>query len=236
VKINGKSFGFLLAGLVLLPGCMKVPTYHAKPLKLYKNDSAYSTTKQGIVLQARCLTQVEKNCFFDRQIIPLDGVKAIYFSMVNLSNKPCNIAPDGINVLQISLNDIKKSAKKGDTVPYLAGSLAGGWVIALPVYCILCYFAPPTALLVAAGIALPFEGMFIVQGIRSFIVNSRIDTDLRSKILYKKLIIKPGQKYERVIFVKSSDYRSDFTVTMHENGKSKNAITFDVKLSQKRLL
>jgi len=215
-----------------LPGCMRVPSYHTKPLKLYKNDSAYVATEQGVVLQARRLTQVEKNCFFDRQIVPLNGVKAIYFSIVNLSDKTYTVTPDEINVLQVSLNDIKKTVKEGDTVPYLAGTLASGWITAIPIFCLLSYVVPPMPILVAGGIALPLGGIFFVQSIRSLVVNSRINEDLRSKILYRKLIIKPGQKYERVIFVKASDYKPEFTVIMHEKNKAKNTIIFDVNLDK----
>lgn len=46
----------------------------------------------------------------------------------------------------------------------------------------------------------------------------------------KEVIIKSGDHYEGLVFVKSSDYTSQFSVTMHELHDNKNKIVFNVHL------
>ena len=229
---NAKIVGLVVVGLTLLPGCMGVRNYQPRPLREVKSNVLQSKTSQaGITLRIKQLTSQEKSYCFDGHILPLDGIKAIYLSISNVSGKPYSISPDGINVPQISLRDIKKSVRKTDTFAYFSGAVAAGSIIAIPVALAFWYVAWAPAF-IAAMVALPFEGMFLAKGGRSAVMNHRIDKDLREKILHKKIVIKPGDHCERLIFVKSLDYNPNFTVTIQGKNKSINPVVFDVDLAQ----
>lgn len=231
--MNNKStiIGVMLAGLVLLPGCIGIRNYQPRPLRLFNNDTSYNKTNQGISLCVKRLNHQEKTYFFDGHTVPLDGFKAMYISVSNASHIPYTISPEGINIVQIPLRDIKKSVRKTDTFAYFSGALTTGLIVATPIALAFCYVAWAPAF-IAAAIALPFEVMFLAKGGRSAVMNHRIDKDLREKVLHKKVFIKPGSTYEGLIFVKESDYTSQFTVTFSEKDNRYNNIVFDVNLDK----
>jgi hypothetical protein len=231
MKLNGKIFGLVLAGLVLLPGCIGIRNYQPRPLRVFENNNLYhKITKDGITLRVKQLTSQEKNYCFDGHAVPLDGIKAVYLSISNVSDRSYIITPGGINLLQISLRDIKKSIRKTDTFAYFSGALITGLILVNPIALAMCYIACVPAFIAAA--ILPFEGMFLAKMGRSAVMNHRIDKDLREKILHKKVFIKSGNTYEGLIFVKSEDYNPQFSITVQEKNNRHNTIIFDVDLLQ----
>jgi len=216
VKNNKKFLGLFLAALVLLPGCMRVSSYTRRPLQLFKNYFAYTQTEQGITVRAKQFSCAEKYYFFDGRTALLDDIEIIYLSVHNLSGKRYIISPNGICIPQMLFHDVNVLIKKTNTITFPVGTPG---VVLLP-------------FLGAAVVAIPLGCIFLAQGIKSAVMNHRISKDLKEKTLHKKVIIKSGGQYEWLIFVKSSDYRPNFTVTMHEIGNAKNDITFDVNLGE----
>ena len=119
-------------------------------------------------------------------------------------------------------------------------SSAGRWAIVEGIYVLanspvlLCsYFlytpSIPYALIFGLPIAVNIiASLFIGKTIKSAIMNRRISKDLKEKIFRNNMIIKSGDKYEGLIFVKSSDYTPQFSATVREKDNRKNKIVFDV--------
>jgi hypothetical protein len=68
----------------------------------------------------------------------------------------------------------------------------------------------------------------IGTGIKSAVINRRITKDLKTKTLHDTVVIKSGGHYEGIIFVKATDYKPQFNITMHEKNNAKNSVIFDV--------
>ena len=239
MKNNKKFLGLFLAALVLLPGCMRVSSYTRRPLQLFKNYFAYTQTEQGITVRAKQFSCAEKYYFFDGRTALLDDIEIIYLSVHNLSGKRYIISRNGICIPQMLFHDVNVLIKKTNTITRLSGAAVSGFIAALPFTITSIVTFPvgtPGVVLLpflgAAVVAIPLGCIFLAQGIKSAVMNHRISKDLKEKTLHKKVIIKSGGQYEWLIFVKSSDYRPNFTVTMHEIGNAKNDITFDVNLGE----
>ena len=242
MKKDKGLLGLFLAVMVFLPGCMRVPGYTPRSLQLFKNGFAHTQTEQGVTLRVKQFSCAEKYYFFDGRTTSLDDVEIIYLSVHNLSNKRYIISPDGINIPQLSYHDINKAIRKTSSVSRFSGAAVSSGVVALPFIIVSMELFPPGTpgvvllpFLGAAIVAIPLGVAFLVQGIKSLVMNHRISKDLKEKMLHNKVVIKSGGHYEGLVFVKSSEYRPDFAVRMHKKHKAKEGITFDVDLSQNKL-
>jgi hypothetical protein len=239
-----KKIGLLLAGLVLLPGCVSVPRYKAKPLNTLCNDFTYrEITKNNVVLQSRLLTNRAIQYLFEERAEELLGsVKVIHCSIYNISNQDYVISAKNKNFKHLSANEVAQLLKTSTTARMALTTGIGGVVCILPNELFLApallsffplYLMPASIVVYScvAAVAVVTPFVFFGKAIKSAVMNGRIKKDLQKKMLYKKdEVIKSGEKYEGLIFVKIADYKSVFTVTMYEKNKAKNTITFDVKL------
>lgn len=255
---NYKGFlGLFLAAMVFLPGCMNVPTYKLRSLQSVSDHCTYRGVQKNVVMRAKDLSPAEKTYLFNgRSELIDDELHAIYLSIHNLGNTPYTFSYDDIQVRQVKSGDISRSMKKTSSV----GRLCGSALFAYPSLPIVTVFAVvgvarveivPIMIaccgsLIAGGmiggiVALGIIGSgislaFLAQGIKSIVMNRRMHKDLREKTLHEPVVIKSGEQYEGLIFVKSSDYQSEFTIAMHEKGKAKNTIAFDVNLDKNVIL
>ena len=240
MNMNKVNMGLFLAGLVLLPGCVRVPTYRSKPLHIFKNSCAYASTHKGITVSAKRLNRAEASYIFDDRIKNLSDVEIVYLSVYNINSCDYIISPEEINIPYLSYIDLVKKTKKTSSVGRLSGSVAAKVVsVGSGVAINVLFMAAPMGLIVlplatvaaCVGVASYITSLaFLGGGIKSIVMNRRIHQDLQEKIIDKKIVIESGEKYEGLIFVKSSDYRPDFAVTMHEKDNEARAITFDVNL------
>lgn len=243
MKINGKIIGFVLAGLVMLPGCLRVPTYKAKPLNVLNNNFAYREIKNNIVFQAKCLAHGEIYYLFgERTKELLKSTEIIYCSVHNISNQDYIFSLKNKHFSPLSVPQVTqliKTSSAGRLATGIAGGtgisvvanglFAGGLCLWLGGYAGLVI---PYQLIFGVPIAFTFGSLiFFGKGIKSMIMNSRIKKDLNEKMLQDNVIIKSGDKHDGLIFVKASDYTSHFTMMMHEKNNHKNRIVFDVDLS-----
>jgi hypothetical protein len=241
MKNNKSFFGLFVAALVLLPGCMRVPTYKSRPLQSVSNHCVHRDTEKNVIVQAKLLSREDKKTLFgDRsRLIRDNDIQVIHLSINNLSNVKYLFSPVDIDLSVMSCRDVEKLMKTS-SVSKLAGSTVSGvfsWssgvtaafvigdmsIASIPV---LVVFLAPSV--ICAGIASVLFG----KSIKSMVMNRRISKDLREKTLHKKVIINSGGRYEGLIFVRSIDYKPQFNVAMHEKGNSKNILTFDVDLNQ----
>lgn len=232
----------------MLPGCIRVPTYKKKSLDIFKNNCSYRHGEKGVVASVKQLNEAEKNYLFDGRIPLLNEAEIIYVSIYNLSDSHYILGPEMISLEQMPFCDIKKAIKKTNSVERLFGAgvssvgayAALGVAVSVTKQGIAGVGTAPMLLLCFIGsvgyaisaVVIPLGLTFLAQGIKSIVMNARMHEDLQEKMLQKNVVIKSGEKYEGLIFVKSSDYKPEFTLTVHEKNKAKNSLTFDVDLGK----
>jgi len=242
MKLNGKSVGLLLAGLVLLPGCMRVPSYKPKSLQSI-GGFTYRSIEKGVVLQAKCLTEEEIYSLFDDRAKELtESVEIIHCSIHNLSKQDYIFSPKNKNFAPLSINEVTRLIKTS-SVGRIATGIVGGMGISLsanvlflggvcllvgPMGCVIVpgqlIFGLPIAFTIAS---LPFFG----KAGKSIVMNHRIKKDLKEKMFHKKVVIKSGDTREGLIFVKKSYYQPDFAMTLLEKNNQNNKLIFDIDLA-----
>ena len=235
MKNNRSFFGIFLAGLVLLPGCiLRVPSYRRQPLAIVGDNFLYNETQANLNIRAKELNLSEKYYLFDNRsdLSRRNRVRIVYISVNNLTNVDYVLSPNNISVKQVSSADIntmmKKTSSSGRFVVAGVGGLssagAGGIVAISSVFAI----AGGTAMAIVSA---PLLLCGLAQGIKSVVMNARIEKDIKEKTLHKKVIVYSGEQYEGLLFVKSSDYIPQFAITMYENNHVDNSVTFDVNLN-----
>ncbi len=246
MKINKVSMGLFLAGLVILPGCVRVPTYRSKPLHIFKNNCAYTSTHKGITVSAKRLNRAEASYIFDDRIKNLSDTQIIYLTVYNINSRDYIISPEDINIPYLSYTDLVKKTKKTSSFGRLTGAVGAKAVSFTSAATINMLFTAPAVSVMTGVIVLPLATVaacvgvasyitslaFLGGGIKSIVMNRRIHHDLQAKIIDRNIVVESGEKYEGLIFVKSSDYRSDFTVTLYEKDNLANKITFDANLDR----
>src|SRR5579863_6851716 len=239
MNCNKSFFGLFLAALIILPGCMRVPTYQCKPLKLANNHCVYRDTEKNVIVQTKLLSKEDKSALFgDRSAsIHNNDIQVIHLSINNLSNVKYLLSPADIDLPIMSCRDVEKLMKTSSVGRFTRGIGFGavgagaiGWGVTGPMLCdsiAIAYVCLPLGV-VAATAALTFFG----KSIKSMIMNRRISKDLKEKMLHDKANINSGDHYEGLIFVKSLDYTPQFSVQLREKNNRTHSITFDVDLRQ----
>ncbi len=241
---NNKSFlGLFVAALVLLPGCMRVPTYKSRPLQSVSNHCAHHDTEKNVIVQAKLLSQEDKRALFGDRSTSFNNndIQVIRLSINNVSDVKYLLSPADIDLSIIPYHDVAQLMKTSSAsslgkgvISGAAGAGAIGWGVTGPMLCqsmTIAYVCIPLGA-VAAVLTFAFFG----SSIKSMIMNRRISKDLREKALHNKVIITSGGHYEGLIFVNSIDYKSQFSITMHEKCNKKNSVIFDVDLKDNELL
>ena len=243
MKINDKKSGFLLAGLLLLPGCMSVPTYQRRSLNVFKNGCTYKYTEEGITVCVKQLDGPEKSYLLNGRLkADCDDIELLYFSIHNLNSRKYSIVPEEIGLRQITSQEVAKALKKTNSVARLSGAAVTAGAAAAPFIALAMVTPPPPgdsiillpyvfASWIISPLLIPVGLIFLAYGIKSIVMNSRISHDLTNKIMHKKTIIKSGGMYEGIICVKSSDYKEQFAMVMHEKRRPHNTIVFNIDLS-----
>lgn len=237
MKSNKSFLGLFLAVLVLLPGCMHVPTYQRKSLQSVSDHCTYRGAEKNVTMRAKLLSRADKSALFGSRstLIHDNDLQVIYVSIHNLSSVHYLSSPSDIDLAMIPYHDVAQLIKTSSVSGLVrgvafsvisavapAGAMAFGMLMQLPV---LCYGTLAIGV-VSAGVALTFFG----TSIKSIVMNSRITKDLAEKTLHGLIVISSGEQYDGLIFVKSSDYNPQFSVTMHEKDNKNNTVTFDVDL------
>jgi hypothetical protein len=239
MKFNGKVAGLVLAGLVLLPGCMRVRKYHPQSLRMLRDKMMYSETKSNITVRAKRLNADDKEYLFNKHIGELEGneFQVIYLSIQNMSEIRYELLADSINLERVSYADIVKQMKKTSTA---GRAVVSGLALSYGVAGIRLgaeAMAPGCGILIVPFIPMLSIGAAIavvagIKAVESWRTNRCIDKDLKEKMWNENMIIVPYGHHEGLIFVKSSDYNPQFNVTMREKNNRHNTIMFNVNLLQ----
>ncbi len=233
----------------MLPGCLHVPEYNRRSMRFIDESCSYHEVKNGVAIRAKCLTENNKKEIFGESSKQLSkakngSIEVIYLSLHNLTRNTYLVSSAGVGMPIMPYSDIVQLMKTS-TVGRLAGSVA------------LFYGASiTTPALLGAGILAAAHGIFLgipvmitgfVIGMTALVklfkhqssvkdsmkMNKRIASDLAEKTMFEGVIIEPGDKYEGLIFVKSSEYNSRFSVVIHEKNNKYNKIIFDIDLQNK---
>lgn len=243
--MSNKSFlGLFLAALVLLPGCIHVPTYQRKSLKSVSDHYTYGSAEKNVIVWAKLLSREDKSALFGSRsrLIHDNDLQVIHLSIHNLSSVHYLSSPTDINLSMMSYREVAKLMKTssigrltGSTVSGVySGALGAAAVFTIgdlgvsSFACAAAFLAPSV---VCASMALVFFG----TSIKSIVMNRRMSKDLKEKTLHEKVMINSGDCYEGLIFVKAVDYTPQFTVVMHEKDNEKNTVMFDVDLRKSDL-
>jgi hypothetical protein len=239
MKNSMRFLGLFLAALVLLPGCMHVPTYQRKSLNSVSDHCTYRGAEKNVIVRAKLLSRANKKVLFGIRstLIHDNDLQVIYISIHNLSSVHYLLSPTDIDLAMMPYHDVAQLMKTSSVKGLAGGLVCSGISAATPAGYMtfgLLFQLPILANgvlaigVVTAGVALTFFG----TSIKSIVMNSRIKKDLAEKVLHKPVIINSGEQYEGLVFIKSSDYTPQFAVTMHEKNDVNNTITFDVDLRQ----
>ena len=242
-----KKMSLLLVGLLLLPGCYRVPQYRNQSLRFVDDNSGYRESQQGLVLRAKRLTNCDKKELFGQYSKklskPSNGpIEVIYLSFHNLSTATYILPSTGIDLEMVPHCDIAQLMKTS-TAGRIAGFFgsyfgmgigafvgwAGLWMMSAnnaPGWAPLIPIAGAGGAIAGAVYSTKYESS-IGQSMKT---NERIAQDLEDKALEEGIVIQSGDKYEGLVFVKSQNYTPLFNVIIREQNSRAKKIIFDVDL------
>lgn len=243
-----KKISLLLAGLVLLPGCIHVPEYNRRSMRFIDESCNYHEVKNSVAIRAKRLTENNKKEIFGESSKQLSkakngSIEVVYLSLHNLTKNTYGMSYAGIGMPIMPYSDI---------VPLMKTSTAGR---AAGMFGLFYGSSIATPALLGVGILAAAHGvilgipMVIAGGVlgvttlvtlfknqssvrRSMKMNNRIATDLAEKTMFEGVILEPGDKYEGLVFVRSCDYTSRFSVLLTQQYHPDSKLIFDVDLLQ----
>ena len=245
MKLNRKSIGLLLAGLVMLPGCLHVPRYNRQSMSFIDESCNYHEIKNGVAIRAKRITENDKEDIFGESSKYLvqsknGSTELIYLSFHNLTKNTYILPFSGIGIPMMPYQDVVRLMKTS-TVGRIAGITALGYVGCASPYLLMCGV---WGIGLGAIIGFPIAAVGFGIGIFSLAhlikyhsvvndsikMNKRIAYDIEKKTTTEGLVLEPGDKCEKLIFVKSSDYKPQFSVELLQRYHPQGTIIFDVDL------
>ena len=241
-----KKMSLLLAGLVILPGCIRVPEYNRRSMRFIDESCNYHEVKNSVAIRAKRLTENNKKEIFGESSNQLSkpkngSIEVIYVSLHNLTKNTYFISSAGIGMSVMPYSDVVPLMKTS-TVGRVAGMFAlfYGSSIATPALLAGGIFAAAHGVIVGipitiAGCALGVASLATLFKHQSSVrhsvkMNNRITSDLAQKTLFEGAILEPGDKYEGLLFVRSCDYTPRFTVSLIQQYHPDKKLIFDVDL------
>ena len=241
-----KKICIVLASLVLLPACYRVPKYRSQTLQFVDDKSGYHESRNGLIVRAKRLTNYDKKELFGQyskklSCYPRGPIEVIYLSLHNLSPIVYVLPSTGIDLEMVPHADIArlmKTSTGGRILGFMGswfGIMAGYIGMGTGLCMLLNNDAPKGSGLIplVGGVSATIAGAVYADRYASSIgqslqMNERITTDLEDKAMPEGALIQPGDKYEGLIFVHSADYTPQFSVTVREKDNRHNRIIFDV--------
>lgn len=166
---------------MLLPGCIRVPSYSRKSLKTINDNPTYRKVKNNIIVQAKVLSEDNIQYLFDLCSKPQeDSFEVIYLSIHNFSTLSYRLLSADIDCTMLPYQKIVRDMKTSNAVgltssimPIGATAFAFGIFLSGPVVLYLGLSLATVGISVwtgGIGLALVSVG----RGIKSMVMNSRI--------------------------------------------------------------
>jgi len=244
------SYGVLLGMILVLAGCVKTPSYDPRPLKSISIESNYTGVAKNIILRVKKLTKAEIFHLFgkrgERFVNHHPPLVPLHISIHNLSNSSLILDPKNIDLASLSYRSVSKKLQTssiGKTIRTIGyGLLTAVLTFSASAFGIMYDYSDcnnswmdNSKLLMNVAVPLIIISTPIIALIRTISsarTNSKIKRDIREKILHKKVTIYPRQQYDTLLFLQPADYRSNFTLTLVEEGKSNKTITFNIGMKK----
>jgi hypothetical protein len=239
-------WGVVMALLVLLPGCVHVPTYRKQSFKVIEKHYDYCHMQNDVIVQTKRLSKGDMYALFGVRAEQLFGsVEVMYVSVNNLSNDRYVVSVINKDDLLLSHTMIKRLMKTSSAIKVVQGyafTIGASSVaclllapVLLPAASVVIYVGmTPAGPLVVAGLCSVVLGGYLAfafgPSIKSICMNRRMSKDLQEKILYDPVTINSGQHYEGLIFVKKADHPSHFDIVMCAKDMNDKDLTFNVKI------
>lgn len=128
MKNRMRFLGLFLATLVLLPGCMRMPSYKRRSLQSISNNCMYRGSEKSVIIHVKKLSHAEKNYIFDARMHDND-LQVIYFSIHNLSDEAYMFPHDGIHFELVPHKNVMKLLKKTSAIIISSGEQYEGIVL-----------------------------------------------------------------------------------------------------------
>lgn len=227
-KINAQIIALSLVALALLPGCLRIPSYRPRSLTFMHSKRMHRQVKNNVILQVKELEEEDKVDLFGEYSAKLQGYSILYFSINNLSSSDYRLSSGYTDLQNLSPSNIIK-AMRTNTIGNAAIAGVGIAPIIGGTYCSLALlllppFAYAAGIIAFFGVAITgvsITSVFTGKSIKSSIINSRISKDLKNKMRHEGKLIPSGSFYEGLIFVKSSDLKSNFNITLQEKNTNR---------------
>ncbi|MCB1109006.1 MAG: hypothetical protein KDK44_05050 [Chlamydiia bacterium] len=185
-----KPMSFILVGLIAC-GCA---SYTASSLTALTPTPVKSMTS-GSEFTVACKAYNSMDCkrYLDRNVLEM-GYQPIQIYIKNDTNKTYTFSPDKLSIPLANVGTIAQKAHT-NTEGRVTGYALGGFLL--------------WPLWIAA----------VVEGLKSQEANALLDSDFDAKVA-KNVDLSPGQSYNAIVFVKDSDYKSEFTATLQEQNSN----------------
>ena len=238
--------------ILMLPfiftGCLRVPSYNPKPLTILSGRFNATSIQKHVAVRVKMMHKKDVTDLFGKRgswlmrtrrssLIPL------HISIDNHSKHSLVLDPHAISLETLSYEHVCRRMSSNGGMWALSTLLLGypagllltiGGFFAIPigsgVGSPVLFNAGWAAF--AAGFGLMIATPFVAMGnaIQSVEANKELELDLYQKILKPNTIIPPYEHFETIVFVKRSQYKHAFTITLHAVDDSETTYTAHVKL------
>lgn len=223
--------------LVLIPfifsGCLRVPGYESKPLSVLSGRFNGTSIKKHVTVRAKVMNKKDMTDLFGRRgswlvrhrrssFIPL------HISIENHGDRSLILSPELISLATVPYQTVcERMSSNGGMwafgtlmLGYPAGILLGlGGFFAIPIGSSIGSSSLVNIgwISLATGFSLTVATPFVAMSnaVRSSEANKELEIDLYQKMLKDNTVIRPYEHFETLIFVKRSEYKSEFTVSLH---------------------
>lgn len=217
----------------IFTGCLRVPGYESKPLSTLSGRFNTTSIKKYVTVRVKVMNKKDMNDLFGRRGAWLarhrrSSLVPIHISIENHGDRSLVLSPELISLGTASYQTVcdRMSSNGG---MWAFGTLMFGYPTGL-LLGLGGFFAIPigsgigSASLVnigwaslVTGFSLTVATPFVAMGnaVRSAEANKELEVDLYQKMLKDNTVIRPYEHFETLIFVKRSELRSEFTVSLH---------------------
>lgn len=230
LKLHHILWPCLFAGILLLPGC-KRPSYTPRSLHTICPTQQASQIQNNVTLSVCPLSKKEAKQLFDaRGDRLISKRKPIHPILITIKNESTQVYTFDPKTIDHKLSNPHKVARRmyGHTgrriiAPLILGSIGATMCFFGAAYLVILGAIKQGSILVTAGYSmLGISGIVAVSapvvsyqhGSHSYVVNNKIDRDIRSKTVAKPIEIGPAQTTSFLLFVEQRHCPSEWHFTL----------------------
>lgn len=242
---------YLIALFLLLPGCAKVKSYKKKPLRPLCSYVTYQAKQDDIHIYAKKYDQQDCIQLFGSRgsrLIHHKHDTCIYPIQLSIKNNSQTTWILNKNSIDLKLTPYHHVAHRiqNHTFLRMVSIVAVGTAfttltaIGGTTLLVIGMFTWSIPAAIAGGAlcaSVPFMILVntpmstTVQGIQSLRTNTRIKQDIKQKSLTRTVILEPGQTTDTILFVKGSNYKPVFDLTLFDQDDAEHTQKMPITLA-----